>query len=88
MKKRIVVTKKDIDNGIPLSHSSCPIALAAKRAFPGKDIFVGSSVCFSKKKFPLPEKGTKFVMDFDRGYAVQPFQFVIDTNKILDYYGH
>lgn len=79
---KITVTKKDIENGFPASCSSCPIALAIRRAT-RKNILVGSSEighpAIGFKDIKLPKKVRLFIERFDQDIPVKPFSFTLDT---------
>lgn len=81
MRKRIVVTQRDISAGKKGSPIGCPIALAALRA--GPDAFVGPT-SFKLGSGPsclLPLKAREFVSRFDRGLHVDPFIFHVDIQE-------
>lgn len=67
----IKVTREDIDTGVQEDSASCPIAKAARRAFP-KDTLVDveeRQMLVSRrgktKKYPLPWEATDFIWQFD-----------------------
>lgn len=77
-KVRIAVTWEDIKNGKRTSASSCPIALAAKRATGIRGLCADSAGLFKMRggqKFDVPQKVERFVHAFDRGISVKPFVF-------------
>lgn len=79
---KITVTQQDINNAKD-SASSCPIALATKRAINKRiDVYVERSrIEFEGKGFcyrtVLPSKATVFVKSFDEYRKVEPFSFEI-----------
>ena len=80
MKKKITVTKWDIDNGRPGSPISCPIALACRRAkIMSPNVFC-REVIYGKgrsREFQLPKKARSFICRFDEGLSVKPFSFTV-----------
>ena len=78
----IEVTQEDIIEGIPGFCDSCPIALAARRTFPGQSIrvfegeisVVGGGPC---RSFATTKEADKFIRDFDKRKSVQPFTFAV-----------
>lgn len=85
-KIQVKVTEDDIRGGKREDAKGCPIALALGRVFPGREIVVFSYeawVCHEVngellRKIPLKFDAVKFVMDFDAGYEVHPFEFPIE----------
>lgn len=83
----ITVTNKDISEGQPRVASQCPIALAARRTFPGKRIkvygynlkvyrsFLGLE--FGNVFYTLPVAAWQFVMKYDTHHMVEPISFVV-----------
>ena len=79
----ISVTQEDIDLGKAMLCNECPIALAAKRAFPDATgirvynhaMYVESGPVYSE--YVLPERASNFIYNFDFGgrNAVEPFEF-------------
>jgi hypothetical protein len=78
-KKTMVVTAADIKQGSQCDRYTCPISLAARRAFTHHKnvrvltywLMVGTLV------ISLPERATKFINNFDRGKKVRPFRFTV-----------
>lgn len=74
----IRVLNKDIENGVPCSTASCPIAKAVRRKFNNKkkirvtryEIKVGKKL-YKGQDFSLE----KFIIDFDRGNQVKSQYF-------------
>jgi hypothetical protein len=75
----IKVTKGDIERGIPMNCSRCPIALAANRAG-----LVDASVSYRvlwtgkdgySKRSAIPRSALRFMAAFDKGRPVKPFSF-------------
>lgn len=68
----IKVTQEDIDNGIPESSRSCPIALAVKRQFPDWDYvnvasYIEAFATNGMRRFSLPDEAVNFIAAFDEG---------------------
>lgn len=88
MKKKFVlpdkfvvkVTTKDIMEGKPGYSSFCPIALALKRQFPKQRICVAARINIGNYRRDLPPKADDFILDFDHGNRVYPFQFTVKKN--------
>jgi hypothetical protein len=87
-KHTITVTQEDINDGKAGNCTLCPIALAAKRAFP--DIFpvVGGYYLVldsapgteDGELVDLPYEARQFVQSFDFGRPVEPFSFKVTCN--------
>ncbi len=76
---KIKVTKEDIANGKRNDFHSCPIALATKRKLNIGDwrLSVGA-VIYNRgndKRWSLPKIARQFIINFDRGQKVKPFEF-------------
>lgn len=83
---RVDVTAGDIENGVPGNPDSCPVSLAAMRAFPGAvrvavrtdfmEVFYGATAAF----YSLPDSAQNFVEAFDADGAecpgIGPFSFL------------
>lgn len=89
---RIEVTQEDIDAGVKGSCSQCPIGRAFERALgPGFGIQYGSqgvNLLHSDSVYKqatlataLPRECRNFVMDFDAGLMVRPFNFSVAIPK-------
>ena len=80
---KVTVTQDHIDNGEALNDMYCPIALAIKDQLPdAKWVSVGpmdAAVCLDVEKDPvsyiLPDVAADFIMSFDCGCEVEPFEF-------------
>lgn len=81
---KIKVTKADIKNGKRKSASSCPIALAVKRATKQKLVVVDEEyIGFGKSsrsytEYKIPDKASVFIATFDDGDKVKPFSFALE----------
>jgi hypothetical protein len=79
---KIHVTQEDIDNGIRDDALKCPIARAIKRvvssflSVSGYDINFDDG--FNFLRIPPPEKVTDFIIAFDAGDPVEPFDFELN----------
>ena len=79
MPQLIQVLPIDIAAGVKCNAGSCPIALAAKRVFLGKQVGVGTiSIVVEDKLCSLPPIAARFVKDYDNGNDVKPFNFAVD----------
>ena len=84
----ITVTQEDIDHGKKGDCGECPIARAAKRAFPALfptvscyNLYLDSAPGRDDGHgTPLPQKASEFVQDFDRGRPVEPFSFEVSAH--------
>lgn len=78
----VIVTREDIEKGVPESDELCPVALAVKRLFGFDWVYVGIGGCFididnsEGKRFSLPIEARDFIRDFDNGKEVNPFIFM------------
>ncbi|QTF81869.1 hypothetical protein SEA_GUEY18_84 [Gordonia phage Guey18] len=75
---RIEVRQDDIENGARASAFGCPIALAARRAFPDMNITVTTGKLIVEDKFEctayvLPDDAKEFIRSFDSFRPVLPF---------------
>lgn len=91
----IEVIQGDIDEGLRDNSRDCPIAIACRRAFPGRtpvvmDAFsrgnhynhIGIYGAITVKHYEIPMAALNFINDFDSGKHVQPFSFQI--SEIVD----
>ena len=79
MKKKINVTKRDIQLGEKDNALDCPVALAVKRHLPSRCLQVGSeTVTFDCGSIFLPESAREFIHRFDTGKRVKPFSFTLE----------
>lgn len=79
MSVTIHVTQEDIDTGVPMNASACPLAKAAHRQGHHAALFAPDSAGFFKDDFDyyLSPKAKEFLEDFDHGGIVQPATFVL-----------
>jgi hypothetical protein len=81
MKLKVSVTQEDIFNGVPVMGRFCPIARALTRIL-GKvsvgNVRValdgGDRILFGV----LPKIAQRFILDFDAGNPVHPFEFELE----------
>ncbi len=80
MRKKIVVTKGDIKNGLPSDECFCPVALAIARGLKTEVVEVWGDGDFyiNGKIIEQPEKVETFIDRFDSRKDVKPFSFFID----------
>jgi hypothetical protein len=77
----IDVTAADIKAGHPLACSFCPVAIAATRAFGGRQVIVDSFLSIRGQErlaWSLPQSVYDFVKAFDAGRPVAPFSFILE----------
>lgn len=79
------VLKKDIKKGIVIRDNDddpriqCPIDLCLERKFPDKHILTGMRyVSIGNKEYALPFIARDFILAFDDGDEVSPFEFELD----------
>lgn len=86
---RVVVTQKDIENGVPDRNMECPIALSLRRRLHSEDVRVYQSKfsisyliddVWATDVFELPSKAMNFIERFDDHQKVKPFTFEIDID--------
>ena len=77
----VPVTDEDIKKG---NHSatSCPVALAVKRAADAPWVSVFEYAILPKIEFQLPRDVVKRIKDYDAGYAMEPFTFMLDESHV------
>ncbi len=82
----ISVTQEDICNGKRKSNNNCPVALALNRQA-GKGHSMGFGICKkvgSKfRYFRTPPEVYEFVILFDAGIPVLPFEFELEADPPL-----
>lgn len=80
---RINVTQTHIDYGEAVDCELCPIALAIQDAFIDLGVTerirvtVDSAWMKDGREFQLPREAQIFIMDFDQGNPVEPFNFLL-----------
>lgn len=95
MKLKIKVTKQDIQQGIMGRSSYCPVALGTNRALTAASGFatVTSHIGAYNLGFALddgdeycslgwqktPSKVRRFILDYDEGKKVKPFNFTLEV---------
>ena len=89
MTETIHVTAQDIVGGVPRSCEMCPVALAARRLWPGATVGVDGdriyrrSYSYGNASVRLPSTVRRWVREYDHGFPVAPFEFAIATPDIL-----
>src|SRR6185436_6632606 len=83
---KITVTKNDIRRGIMNSSTSCPVALAVKRATKDSTATVGWAFIHIRHgitfDWELRGEVLKLVREFDKGYRVRPLSFTLPIKKV------
>lgn len=88
--KKITVNKTNIKKGTPGSTCGCPIALALRREFPGKQVSVSDDVIeiYEPGKYwctavfyHTPNSAKRFIKKFDNKQNVEPFTFALIEDK-------
>jgi hypothetical protein len=81
MKLRVEVKTKHIKKGKPQSIHSCPIALAFKDLGEKDIVVAGSYIRLQDGGYmiDLPRSANRFVRRFDKGQAVESFNFVVEV---------
>ena len=78
MKIKVKVMQEDIDRGLRCSTAYCPIAYAIRRET-GSSASVGRVVFINALDIAkLPVAAAMFVVAFDRGDFVEPFEFELE----------
>lgn len=77
---KVKIEERHILNGWPGNASHCPIALALKEKFPGKDVGVSRHVAYISGigKFNLDEYAMEFIEDFDEYGACAVYEQEIE----------
>ena len=87
MRHTITVTDEDIERGVRKSYKFCPIACAMRRkkwdVLAVIEQYAEIDVEGDEVKFKLPYDAQKFIVNFDTGKEVAPFEFEVD----IDYNG-
>jgi len=80
----VIVTREDIEKGIPEDDNLCPIAIAVKREEAEVVEVGGMYISFfpsnhsrisRRKYYSLPDIAIEFIKDFDNAREVKPFVF-------------
>ena len=84
---KIVVTAEDIKKGAKKNKCLCPVALAIRRAT-GRAVAVLPMVAWIKHywptqmiSYPLPQVAQDFILNFDEGEDVEPFEFEVGEGR-------
>lgn len=77
----VKVTKQDIKEGMRNIHSSCPVALAIKRATGVDYVSVGDVVFLGEDIVRVSRAVDRFVTRFDDKKPVKPFNFRLTLPK-------
>jgi hypothetical protein len=74
---KVIVTKEDIENGMPNHKCKCPIALAIKRHGYNEVHVHRKYITIENYRQELPEEAKIFVSLFDQmaWHAIKPFEF-------------
>lgn len=79
---KIQVTQEHINKGITGSACFCPIALAANAGEIGRKFgpvrVMPSSIMVDTELLELPAVAKLFIIDFDHGHPVEPFEFDLE----------
>lgn len=83
MRIKIEVTHADIQNGKPQNCYDCPIALAVKRALPGREIEVHTAhISIDDGHASLPKEAMDWIENYDKpDGSVMPFSFEIGGDE-------
>lgn len=86
MKRKVVVSQQNIDEGAPGQPGYCPIAKAlGDMGMMGRAVYASHADCFDGEKsfsFIMPPEAQRFVEDFDNSKFVQPFSFEAKFKRI------
>lgn len=78
----IDVTQADIDSGIPMSASNCPVALAYQREHPGNGVSVSAfGIRLGNDWYTPRPKIRDWIKDFDRRRPVNPIKVECRTDN-------
>lgn len=78
----VVVTAKDIENGVREEPSKCPIALAASRQLGTAVMWARILEDRTKDRFArVPDRVRDWITRFDRGDRVQPIRFKVKMGE-------
>lgn len=77
----VEVTQEDIDLGVPMYLSECPVARATQRATGNTYSWAGPANIYTEigVYVDTPKIVSDWMYDFDTGQAVQPFSFEIEV---------
>lgn len=79
---KISVTEEDIRTGVRRSCTTCPIANATRRVCGDKIVWANTYTITigltEGKVFKTPGKAKEFILDFDNGNPVEPFEFELE----------
>ena len=71
----VTVTQDDIDHGVKQSCVKCPIAIAATRALNFSAHVQPNHIYAGNRAYSVPWQARVFIIKFDNGGRVEPFQF-------------
>ena len=81
MKRKVVVTQDDIDNGERFASMGCPLARRLRAMgyisahVTSEEIIMGNSW---GRRLPLSTAAKRFIHGFDGGRSTQPSTFILD----------
>lgn len=83
---QVWVTRDDIERGVPVSGRGCPIARALNRALPRVAyVYVNSlGITIGRRSEyyqDCTDEQRRFILDFDKGRAVDPIMIEIPDEK-------
>jgi hypothetical protein len=83
----VKIRKIDIKQGIPSSHNRCPIALRIRKMIPSlyyvsvgfkNRLSSSAEIWINNRVYKLPKISAKFIVEYDKGKPVEPFEFELD----------
>lgn len=76
MRIKVRVTQADIDTGVRISSSACPVAKAIRRVTMDNDWKAGKWLIHTEMSCVTPPVSVRdFIERFDKGEKVEPFVF-------------
>lgn len=78
---RIDVTQDDIDAGIRIDCTHCPIALAVRRLIPYANVGCYTVYADEMPDYVLPQPAIDFIRAFDNKRPVKPFSFDMERKS-------
>lgn len=81
---KIIVSAEDIKVGKAKSSQYCPLALVIRRALPDAGIIrvFSDYLYISGTRVSLPRKARNFIILFDSGQNVEPFDFELELTPL------
>ncbi len=75
---KFCVTNKHIKKGLRYNESLCPVALSIQEKTKGEVFVSYAYICINGEKYKTNNDILYFLLDFDHGLEVEPFEFELN----------